>query len=560
MAMGRQKDGQGDLMVSWSEMPRSPGHVFYDRLQPVLIEGGFDAFAEASCRPYYAARMGAPSVPPGCYFRMHLVGYFEGIDSERGLEWRCSDSLSLRAFLRLGSRDRVPDHSWLSRSRTRLPHEVHAAVFDWVLVLIAEAGLIKGERIGVDASTMEANAALRNIVRRDNGEGYREMLERLARESGVETPAAEDLARLDRKRKGKKLSNTDWVSKSGPEAKIAKMQDGTAHLAYKPEHAVDLDTGAVVAAELHPADEGDTTTLSKTLAKAEANLEAVDAAPTPEDPAECVADKGYHSRAVLRALNDSPWKTRIAAPKQTGFSRWHGDEAARRAVTNNRARLKSGVAREAFKLRAEIVERCFAHNLDRGGMRRTWLRGRENVHKRYLLHVAGHNLSLLMRQLIGAGREAVAGGYGGIFVLLTPTGAMLVARGVSQSGQTVFAAAFLIWDTGFSVFSKSVITPNADFFKSLAAPDSLLASLGGSAPKTSASIRPANPGAAVIVSVAATRSCGWPAGRAAAAPYSPCRNGPAPRRGRSGRTAHRTSGPCPGVARAPDRGPPLGNP
>ena len=437
MAMGRQKDGQGDLMVSWSEMPRSPGHVFYDRLQSVLIEVGFDAFSEASCRPYYAARMGAPSVPPGCYFRMHLVGYFEGIDSERGLEWRCSDSLSLRAFLRLGSRDRVPDHSWLSRSRTRLPHEVHAAVFDWVLVLIAEAGLIKGERIGVDASTMEANAALRNIVRRANGEGYREMLERLARESGVETPTAEDLARLERKRKGKKLSNTDWVSKSDPEAKIAKMKDGTTHLAYKPEHAVDLDTGAVVAAELHPADEGDTTTLSKTLAKAEANLGAMDAAPTAEDPAECVADKGYHSRAVLRALNDSPWKTRIAAPKQTGFSRWHGDEAARRAVTNNRARLKSGVAREAFKLRAEIVERCFAHNLDRGGMRRTWLRGRENVHKRYLLHVAGHNLSLLMRQLIGAGipREAVAGGYGGIFVLLTPTGAMLVARGARKAAR-----------------------------------------------------------------------------------------------------------------------------
>ena len=209
------------------------------------------------------------------------------------------------------------------------------------------------------------------------------------------------------------------------------MKDGTTHLAYKPEHAV-LDTGAVVAAELHPADEGDTTTLSKTLAKAEANLGAVDAAPTAEDPAECVADKGYHSRAVLRALDDSPWKTRIAAPKQ-GFSRY--DEAARRAVTNNRARLKSGVAREAFKLRAEIVERCFAHNLDRGGMRRTWLRGRENVHKRYLLHVAGHNLSLLMRQLIGAGtpREAVAGGYGGIFVLLTPTGAMLVDGGFRKA-------------------------------------------------------------------------------------------------------------------------------
>ena len=375
------------------------------------------------------------------------MGYFEGIGSERGLSWRCSDSLSLRDFLRLESRDRVPDHSWLSKTRSRLPHEVHQAIFDWVLAQIAEAGLVKGERIGVDASTMEANAALRNIVRRDTAEGYREMLERLAQESGIETPTAADLVRLDRKRKGKKLSNQDWVSKSDPEAKIAKMKDGTTHLAYKPEHAVDLDTGAVVAAELHPADEGDTTTLFKTLAAAEANLEAVDAAPTAENPAACVADKGYHSRAVLKALDDSLWKTRIAEPKQKGFSRWHGDEAAQRAVTNNRVRLKSGVARAAFKRRAEIVERCFAHNLDRGGMRRTWLRGRENVHKRYLLHVAGHNLSLLMRQLIGAGtpREAVAGGYGCIFVIIAPAGTILVAQIlliVSQEGKTAFAA---IW-------------------------------------------------------------------------------------------------------------------
>ena len=447
MAMGQQKDRQGDLMVSWSEMPRSPGHVFYDRLQSVLVEADFDGFAEALCKPYYAARMGAPSVPPGRYFRMHLVGYFEGIGSERGLSWRCSDSLSLRDFLRLESRDRVPDHSWLSKTRSRLPHEVHQAIFDWVLAQIAEAGLVKGERIGVDASTMEANAALRNIVRRDTAEGYREMLERLAQESGIETPTAADLVRLDRKRKGKKLSNQDWVSKSDPEAKIAKMKDGTTHLADKPEHAVDLDTGAVVAAELHPADEGDTTTLFKTLAAAEANLEAVDAAPTAENPAACVADKGYHSRAVLKALDDSLWKTRIAEPKQKGFSRWHGDEAAQRAVTNNRVRLKSGVAREAFKRRAEIVERSFAPNLDRGGMRRTWLRGRENVHKRYLLHVAGHNLSLLMRQLIGAGtpREAVAGGYGCIFVIIAPAGTILVAQIlliVSQEGKTAFAA---IW-------------------------------------------------------------------------------------------------------------------
>ena len=445
MAMGRQGDRQGDLLVSWSELPRSPGHVFYDRLQEVLVEGGFDIFAEETCKAYYAVKNGAPSVPPGRYFRMHLVGYFEGIDSERGLEWRCSDSLSLRDFLRLESRQRVPDHSWLSRTRARLPHEVHAAVFDWVLALIAEAGLVKGERIGVDASTMEANAALRTIVRRDSGEGYREMLERLAEESGIETPTAEDLVRLDRARKGKKLSNQDWVSSSDPEAKIAKMKDGTTHLAYKPEHAVDLDTGAIVAAELYPADEGDTTTLAKTLAAAAERLEAVGLGPTDEAPAECVTDKGYHSRAVLKALDDGPWKTRIAEPKAKGLARWSGDEAAHRAVINNRNRLLSGVAKQAFKLRAEIVERSFAHCLDRGGMRRTWLRGRENVHKRYLLHVAGHNLSLLMRQLIGAGtpKEAVARGYIAIFVIPTPDGAFLVTLLVLPSAQLGFAATIL---------------------------------------------------------------------------------------------------------------------
>jgi transposase len=444
MAMGRQEDRQGDLLVTWSEMPHSPGHVFYDRLQQILVDGGFDVFAEATCKPFYAAKMGAPSVPPGRYFRMHLVGYFEGIDSERGIEWRCSDSLSLREFLRLEARERVPDHSWLSKTRSRLAHEVHAEVFGWVLALIADAGLVKGERIGVDASTMEANAALRNIVRRESGEGYREMLERMAKESGIETPSAEDLVRLDRTRKGKKLSNQDWVCESDPEARIAKMKDGTTHLAYKPEHAVDLDTGAVVAAELHPADEGDTTTLAKTLEAAEANLGAVDAAPTAETPAECIADKGYHSRVVLTSLEDGAWKTRIAEPKQKGFARWHGDTAAQRAVVNNRYRLRSQVGKEAFRLRAEIVERSFAHILDRGGMRRTWLRGRENVHKRYLLHVAGHNLGLLMRLLIGAGtpKEAMARGKA-VFLLYAARDGNIVLV-IAAIGHHQVGALFLI--------------------------------------------------------------------------------------------------------------------
>ena len=410
MAMGRASDRQGDLIVTWDEMPRSPGHVFYDRLQEVLIAGGFDGFVETACQPYYAAKMGAPSVPPGRYFRMHMVGYFEGIASERGIAWRCSDSMSLRDFLRLESREKVPDHSWLSKTRGRLPHEVHDRVFGWVLTLVAEHGLVRGKRLGVDASTMEANAALRTIVRQDDGRSYREMLAQMAKESGIETPTADDLVRIDRARKGKKLSNEEWISKTDPEAKIAKLKDGRTHLAYKPEHAVDLDTGVIVAAALHPADNGDTTTIAGTLAAAEKNLAQINAAPTPDKPSELVADKGYHSRAILKDLAGGPWKTRIAEPKQPGFSRWRGDDKARAAVYANRTRLGSGVGKEAMRRRAEIVERSFAHNLDRGGMRRTWLRGRENVHKRYLVHVAGHNLGILMRLLIGAGtpREAAA--------------------------------------------------------------------------------------------------------------------------------------------------------
>ena len=443
MAMGREGDRQDDLIVTWAEMPRSPGHVFYDRLQDVLIAGGFDGFVETACQPYYAPKMGAPSVPPGRYFRMHMVGYFEGIASERGIAWRCSDSMSLRDFLRLENREKVPDHSWLSKTRGRLPREIHETVFGWVLKLVAEQGLVKGKRIGIDASTMEANAALRTIVHRDDGRTYREMLTQMAKESGIETPSADDLVRIDRTRKGKKLSNEEWISKTDPEAKIAKLKDGRTHLAYKPEHAVDLDTGVIVAAALHPADNGDTTTIAGTLASAENNLAQIDAAPTPDEPSELVADKGYHSRAVLKDLDGGAWKTRIAEPKQPGFSRWHGDDKARAAVYANRTRLGSGLGKRAMRRRAEIVERSFAHNLDRGGMRRTWLRGRDNVHKRYLVHVAGHNLGILMRLLIGAGtpREAAARALAYVFFFYTDQAVTVVLVAASYDGCAVVVMA-----------------------------------------------------------------------------------------------------------------------
>ena len=449
MALGRQGETQGELMVGWAEMPRSPGHAFYDRLQEVLLAAGFDAVVEAQCAPYYSTRRGRPSLPPGRYFRIHLVGYFEGISSERGLEWRCSDSLSLRAFLRLEPRERVPDHSWLSRTRNRLPLEVHEAVFGWVLARLAEHGLIQGERIGIDASTMEANAALRTIIRRDNGETYRQMLHRMAEESGITTPTADDLVRLDRTRKGKKLSNDDWTSPVDPDARITKMKDGTTHLADKSEHAVDLDTGAIVAAEVHSADRGDTATLPDTLTSAEKRLKALDQAPSAETPAELVADKGYHSREVLKGLDGGGWKSRIAEKRGREVCRWRGDHAARRAVYNNRARLLSGVAKAAFKLRAELCERSFALVLDRGGVRRTWLRGRANVQKRYLLHVAGYNLGLIMRLLTGHGtpREAAAARNMALAIVLMTDDALilviiaLVDDGAARTVLTVFVGA-----------------------------------------------------------------------------------------------------------------------
>jgi transposase len=403
MALGRQGAVQDALLIGWHEVPTAPGHVFYDRLNAVLAEAGFDGRVEDLCAAHYAVGVGRPSIPPGRYFRMLFVGYFEGLDSERGIAWRCADSLSLRQFLKLGPGEAVPDHSTLSRTRARLPLEVHDAVFALVLGLLAGRGLIKGRQVGIDASTMEANAAMRSIVRREDGAGWQAMLGELARTSGIATPSADQLRQFDRTRQKKRVSNADWVSSADPEARITRMKDGRTRLAYKPEHAVDLDTGAILAAPVHPGDAGDTRTLEATLEVAAANLEPLDLAPTLEAPAEVVADKGYHGREVLKRLDAGPWTTRVAEPGRKTVCRWHGDLDARHAVYGNRARLLSGVARVALLLRAVLCERAFAHVLDRGGMRRTWLRGRDNVAKRYLIHIAAYNLGLVMRTLLGAG-------------------------------------------------------------------------------------------------------------------------------------------------------------
>jgi hypothetical protein len=362
---------------------------------------------------------------------------------DNGLPASVQDCTTRSSFLGLELRARVPDHSWLSRTRARLPLEVHEAVFAWVLERLAARGLVQGERIGVDASTMEANAAMRSIRRRDTGESYRAMLAHMAQESGVPTPTAAALKQFDRARQSKRVSNAEWVSPTDPEAKITRMPDGRTRLAYKPEHAVDLDTEAIVAAVIHPADQGDTTSIEGTLEAAARDLAAAGSAPTAVRPAELIADKGYHSSAVLKTLGDGPWPTRIAEPKPKDVQRWRGDLDARRAVYGNRARLRSGVGKQAFKLRAERVERSFEHTLDRGGMRRAWLRGRENVQKRYVVHVAASNLGLVMRALLGAGtpRELAAKGgllwwsfdpAAGLIVVLLPPPDPLHQRAVSR--------------------------------------------------------------------------------------------------------------------------------
>ena len=411
MSLGRRKEQQRSMWLSYDQFPQSKGHVFYERLQKILRQGGFDSHVENQCAPFYAEKLGRKSIPPGRYFRMLLIGYFEGIDSERGICWRCSDSLSLREFLGLAPTETVPDHSSLCRIRQRLPLEVHHEMFVFVLKLLEQANLLGGKYLGIDASTMEANAAMKSIVRRDTGETYQEMLERLAEESGIKTPTQAELVAFDRKRKGKKASNKEWQSSTDEESCIARLKDGRTHMAYKPEHVVDLESGAIVAAVIHPADQGDTKTVADTLTDAQAKLCAVkdrQDVSTIDKPFDLVADKGYHSREVLKSLPDC-CRSRISEPKAKGHLRWYGDIKARAAVYGNRTRLKSCKGKALLRARGEKVERSFALCLDRGGMRRSFLRGIENIEKRYIIqkryiiHVAGFNLGALLRALFGFG-------------------------------------------------------------------------------------------------------------------------------------------------------------
>jgi transposase len=387
------------MWVATQDLPRSASHPFFQRLNQVLDKADFDRYVERRCAPFYAKTMGRPSLPPGRYFRLLMVGYFEGLDSERGIAWRATDSLSLRQFLGLQLNEAPPDHSTISRTRRLIDVETHQAVFAWILEQLATAGLVKGKTVGIDATTLEANAALRSIVRRETGETYEAFLTGLATASGIATPTREDLARIDRKRP-KKASNDDWTHPHDPDARITKMKDGTTHLAHKAEHAVDLETGAVVAVTVQPADEGDTKTIEETLTTAAKNLEK--ARPESDGIEELVADKGYHSNQLLEDLTTLDIRTYISEPDR-GRRKWKGKEAARNAVYSNRRRIRGVRGRRLLRQRGERLERPFAHAYETGRLRRVYLRGRSNILKRVLIHTAALNLALLMRLLVGVG-------------------------------------------------------------------------------------------------------------------------------------------------------------
>jgi transposase len=401
MAMGkrRRRPRQTSIWVATHDLPRSAAHPFYARLNQILDRADFDGYVEALCQRFYADEIGRPGLAPGRYFRLLLIGYFEGLDAERAIAWRAADSFALREFLGLELPEAPPDHSTISRTRRLIDLETHEAVFTWILQRLADAGLVKGKTIGIDATTLEANAALRSIVRRDTGATYQAFLTHLAQASGIDTPTREDLARIDRKRP-KKGSNDEWTHPLDPDARITRMKDGRTHLAHKAEHAVDLDTGAVVAVTVQGANEGDLATSVETLIEAAERIETV--VPEGEGLNEVVADKGYHSNQQLVELEAVGVRSYISEPDR-GRRNWKDHPEARDAVYRNRRRIRAARGKRLLRQRGERLERPFAHLYETGGMRRVYLRGHTNILKRVLLHTAALNLGLLMRTLCGVG-------------------------------------------------------------------------------------------------------------------------------------------------------------
>jgi transposase len=401
MALGKRKCEQQAAWVATTDLPMSPGHPFYQKLNRLLGDAGFDDYVEKLCRPHYADGVGRPGIAPGIYFRMLFIGYFEGLDSQRAIAWRCHDSRSLQEFLGYALTEPTPDHSSLTVIRQRLPLTLHEQVFTKVLEIAQEKKLLKGKTVAVDSTLLEAEAAMKTIVRRDNGDDWKQYLRKLMAEEGIENPSDDDLRKFDQKRKNKKVSNEEWMNPHDPDAKIAKMKDGTTHLAYKVEHVVDVASDLVLAAEVYTADEADTATLSRTLTEAQDHVEAAGGEVKIRD---VMADKGYHSSENLEWCQDHGIRTYIPEKESPHGRRWTDKpDGQKQLVYGNRRRVRGNRGKALSRLRSEYAERSFAHTCETGGARRSRLRGWVNVTKRYMMYVAGRNLGVLMRKLFGVG-------------------------------------------------------------------------------------------------------------------------------------------------------------
>lgn len=438
MAIGRRREKQSELFIPTPQLVQGPGHPFFKKLNEVLDEAGFDSFAEELCEPHYK-RGGRPGIPPGVYFRMLFIGYFEGLGSQRGIAWRCADSLALRSFLGYQLTEPTPVHASMSVIRQRLPESVFAQVFERVLGQLHEAGLVRGKTLGIDATTLEANAAMKSIVRKDTGEDWQEYLRELARAEGIENPTEEDLRRMDRGRKDKKVSNQHWESPTDPEARIAKMKDGRTHLAYKAEHAVDLETEAIVAVQVAHADQGDGATGARTVEAAQANLEAAD---IPAEVREVVADKGYHNNRFLEWCAEENRRSYIPERRQKKRRWTDKPKAQEQAFRANRRRVRGKRGKQLNRWRSERVERTFAHVCETGGGRRTWLRGLANTNKVHLLRCVAHNLGLLMRKAHGMCKPRSAAAVGS--VVLGGAAALLILCG-ADTLLTAGLIGLLLW-------------------------------------------------------------------------------------------------------------------
>ena len=417
MALGKRKPKQDELFIPTAKVASGPGHPFYSKLNQVLAEAGFDEFVEQLCAPYYKEG-GRPGIPPGVYFRMVLIGYFEGLDSQRGIAWRCADSLGLRTFLGIAITEDTPVHASMTITRQRLPESVYDKVFVFVLGLLEQNGLLRGKSVAIDATTLEANAAMKSIVRKDTGEDWKEYLQGLAKVEGIQNPTEEDLRRLDRARKDKKVSNEQWKSPTDPDSRIAKMKDGRTHLAYKAEHAVDLESEAIVATTVTFADKSDPQSAPVTLSLAEANLVL---AGSEAQIQEAVMDKGYHDNPLLAGLADRGVRTYIPERRQK-TRRWTDKPVEQeQAFRANRRRVRGKKGRQLNRWRSERCERTFAHVCETGGGRRAWLRGQTNVSKMHTLKCAAYNLGLLLRKVWGLckPRNAEAAGAALFFAFLS---------------------------------------------------------------------------------------------------------------------------------------------